>query len=269
MVPRRSDLTPVSGDITFAVCSSTQHPAPGAFRCRGAPCDGGRQHQAARHVAIPGTPGCKSPGAASGGPADSAARSPGGRPVPGAGDAGRTAQPDPATERLTSSQRQSPPRRSLVSTLRSRANLLGWRRPGGVSGSRRWQRAAAAEPMHATPFCSLERGSGALKTARDSQGHRGGRQGKPSRPAAPSPWAPLLSRSRGSPLAARSAAARALRPREGERALPGQPARGGPPRHPAATHQGAQTLRRLPRGQSWALGRRRGESAAQPGRRPR
>lgn len=81
--------------------------------------------------------------------------------------------------------------------------------------------------MHATPFCSLERGSGALKTARDSQGHRGGRQGKPSRPAAPSPWAPLLSRSRGTPLAARSAAARALRPREGERALPGQPARGG------------------------------------------
>lgn len=218
LVPRRSDLTPVSGDITFAVCSSTQRPPPGAFRCRGAPCDGGRQHQAARHVAIPGTPGCKSPGAASGDPADSAARSPRGRPVPGAGDAGRTAQPDPTTERLTSSRRQSPPRRSLVSTLRSRANLLGWRRPGWGEREPAVAAGSCAEPMHATPFCSLERGSGALKPARDSQGHGGGR------PAVPLPH-PRGPRSRGTRLAARSAAARSLRPREGERALPGQPAR--------------------------------------------
>lgn len=47
LVPRMSDLAPVSGHITFAVRSLTQRPPPGAFRCRGAPCDGGRLHQGA------------------------------------------------------------------------------------------------------------------------------------------------------------------------------------------------------------------------------
>lgn len=48
---------------------------------------------------------------------------------------------------------------------------------------------AAAGPVHTTPFCSLGRGSGALKPARSVQGH--GEEGGPEGgPAAPSPGSP-------------------------------------------------------------------------------